>query len=121
MAWAQSKVGIGNQAIQVYRATGAADIAEALAPGVDFELLEVRLHLSAAGGAAQAFTTTLDGGVTDDVYDFLIDSQDMNTVTDHSWQGANSSMIFGEDDVIDFAWTNTNTRTWGLEVFIRIL
>ena len=120
MAWATTAQGIGNQALQIYRATGATAMAETLAPGVPYELMEFRVHLSAAA-TQETFTARLDGGTTAAVYDYLIDSQAMNTIVDHGWKGDDVPRVFDADDEIDFAWTNTDTRTWGLEVILRIL
>lgn len=108
----------------IYRAqdTGNGAVVETLNPGFDFELLEVRLHLSAASATAENFTVTLDSG-TNAVYDAKLLSKDMNGVQDYIFTftdtGQGVSRYFENGDEIDFAWTNTNARTWGLEVLIR--
>lgn len=99
----------------VERATGAAALAMTLAPGVPFKIVGVRLHLSAAGGASENFTMTLDSGQAA-AYDTVLLSQDMNTATDVV---DNTEHFFEADDEVDFAYANTNTRTYGLEVFWR--
>ena len=100
-----------------FRATGAAAIASSLTPDGPIELVSVKLHLSAAGGAAENFTVTINS-VTSAVYDTVLFSQDMNTVADLFWQPDQPIQIVNSD-VIDFAYNNGNTRTYGLEAIYR--
>ena len=99
------------------RATGAAAIAATLAETGPIELICVKLHLSAAGGVAENFTVTVDSA-TNAVYDTVLFSQDMNTVQDILWLPDRPIPIVNDDE-IDFAYPNTNTRTYGLEVIWR--
>ena len=99
------------------RATGAAAIATSLTPDGPIVLDSVKLHLSAAGGAAENFTVTINS-VTGGVYDTVLFSQDMNTVQDLLWQ-PDRPIAIANSDVIDFAYNNGNTRTYGLEVLYR--
>ena len=99
------------------RATGAAAIASSLTPTGPIVLDSVKLHLSAAGGAAENFTVTINS-ITGAAYDTVLFSQDMNTVTDLLWQPDRPIPIVNSD-VIDFAYNNANTRTYGLEVIYR--
>ena len=103
--------------IQVQRATGGVALASTLAPGHSFELLEVNLHLGAASATAENFTATVDayGGAA---YDVVIYSKDMNTITNVVWR-PEPNLIFSATDEIDFAWANTNTETYGLEIRYR--
>lgn len=98
------------------RATGAAAIATSVAPGVKWALREIRVHLSAAGGAVGDvnLTATINSGINA-VYDTLVKTQDMTLVTDLEWQ-PDFPMIFDKDDVLDIAWANGSSRTYGLEV-----
>lgn len=100
----------------VWRATGDGAMAETLAlPGATrFKLVEIRLHLSAAG--AGTFTVTLDSSAGS-AYDSLIASQDMAAVADYKYNVAGDPHFFSENDEIDFAWSNGDGRTWGLEVW----
>ena len=86
-----------------------------LAPGVAFQIEEVRVHLSAAGGASENLTVTLDSD-TGAAYDVVLASQDMELVQDWVWQPSRPHM-FQADDEIDIAYTNTNGRTYGVEVY----
>ena len=98
-------------------ATGAAGLAETLAPANTIVFYGFKLHLDIAGGLAEAFTVTSDA-IAGAVYDTLIYSQDMNAVTDIV-EMFDTPIPFYIGDELDFAWTNTNTRTWGLEIIYR--
>lgn len=99
--------------ICTHRATGALALSTTLAPGRAFRLLEVRIHLSAAGGAGN-FTATVDANAGA-AYDLKILTQDMTAVTDLIWQ-PDEPLHFDNGDEIDFAWTNAGGKTYGLEV-----
>lgn len=100
-----------------WRATGAAAMASSLTPTAPISLVSVKLHLSAAGGTAENFTITVNS-VAAAAYDCLLFSQDMNTATDVLWVPEQPIPVTN-CDVLDFAYTNTNGRTWGLEVTYR--
>jgi hypothetical protein len=103
---------------KVTRATGAAAIALSLTPPKSsLVLVSVKLNLSATGGAAENFTVTINSA-TAAAYDTIIFSQDMNTVQDLMWLPEQPVPVLN-GDVIDFAWANSNTRTYGLEVIYR--
>lgn len=97
--------------------TGAAAIAvttPVAAPSGAWQLIEVRLHLDAVGGAAENFTVTLDSSAGAP-YDLLLFTQAMAAVTDILWQPTRP-IVLTHLDSIDFAYTNSNGRTYGLEV-----
>ena len=83
----------------------------------DIKLIEVKLHLSAAGGTSENFTITQNGDESGDAayWDTLLYSRDMNTVTDIIWS-PEKEIIIPKGDVIDFAYANTNSKNWGLEI-----
>lgn len=99
-----------------HRVTGAAAIASTLVPGVAWQLEEIRVHLSAAGGAGD-LTATLDHSVGA-AYDTVILTQDMTSLTDYVWH-CERPMEFDADTELDIAWANANTRTYGLEVIFK--
>lgn len=99
--------------IQFARATGAAAVAMTVAPAVKWALREVRIHLSAAGGAGN-LTITVDSG-TNAVYDTILLTQDMTAIADLAWQ-PDFPMIFDANDEIDIAWANAGKKTYGIEV-----
>ncbi len=101
---------------RVHRATGAIAIDSTLAPGTAWQLEEIRIHLSAVGGAGD-LTATLEHRIGA-AFDLVLLTQDMTAVTDFIWH-LERPMEFGPDDKLDFAWANINTRTYGLEVIFK--
>ena len=104
--------------VRFLNVTGAVAIASTLAPGQSFRLKEVRMHLSAAGGAGN-FTATVDANAGAP-YDLNIITQDMTAVVDLIWQ-PDAPLQFEAGDEIDFAWDNANGRTYGLTVVYELL
>ena len=102
-------------------ATGAAAIATTIAPNRRFQLLEIRLHLSAVGGAVGNvnFTATLDA-IEGTPYDILIFTNDMTADADVIYQPT-YPQIFEEGDEIDFAYVNGSSKTYGLTVIYNPL
>lgn len=100
-----------------YKGVGA--MAVEFAPDGAFQIEEVRLHLAAVGGAAEDFTATLDS-IEGSEYDVVLDTQDMNAETDELYEPTRPKP-FRKDEVIDFAWTNTNGILWGLEIVYQLL
>jgi hypothetical protein len=94
------------------KVTGAGAIAASLDPTRAFQLSEMRIHLSAAGGAG-LLTMTVNSVVGVE-YDVKLLSLDMTAVTDYVWQPTNP-LYFEQGDTIDVAWANANNRTYGLE------
>lgn len=90
-----------------------------LAPGQEFEFGGFRLHLNAASATTENLTITLDAGAGTDIYDTNLYTKDMNTIQDIVWNIKDTPMQFDKLDELDFAWGNSNTKTYGLEVFWR--
>ena len=103
--------------ILISRATGAAGLSTTLSPAIGFELIDVRIHVGVAPTTSENFTITLDSD-TGTAYDTLIYSYDMKTVTDILWT-PEETVKFDAGDSLDFAWTNTDTKTYGLEIRYR--
>ena len=100
--------------------TGAGAIAETLDPDQIILIMEVRLHLSATGGAfAGAFTVTIDSD-TGAAYDILLSSTAMPAVQDVHYQPT-APIVINYLDEVDFVFDNPNARTWGLEIVHRQL
>lgn len=96
------------------KATGAAAVAMSVAPGVQWQLKEVRIHLSAVGGAeCGSLTITINSG-TNAVYDCVLATQDMAALADYPYLPARP-IILAADDVVDIAWANVNAVTYGIE------
>ena len=102
--------------------TGSAAIAVSLAPNQPFQLLGFELHLSAAGSTSQNFTLTKDSGVGS-AYDTVLYSRDLSSgsVVDLVYYFDIPIKCYHRDDEIDFAWTNTQVRTYGLTIYWRRL
>lgn len=81
-----------------------------------YQLEEVRLHLSAAGGA-NSFTVTLDSAAGTE-YDTVLNTQDMTAAADEHWQPTRPLWITAGDGLV-FAWTNASGYAWGLEIIYR--
>lgn len=105
--------------IQTISKTGAAAIAYTLTPYFAFELLSVRIKLDVAPTTSENFTITVDanGGA---VHDVVICSDDLATHTSYIWPVQSiGNLHFEAGDKLLFAWTNTDTKTWGLQVKYR--
>ena len=108
-----------------YIATGAGAIAEEIALDTDLYLEEVRLHLSDVVTTDEDFTIDLDSD-NGTAYDMNLLTVDMgqdadgvpDVVTDVVWRPIRPIRIT-KDNNIDFAFPNTETRTWGLTVVLR--
>jgi hypothetical protein len=92
-----------------------------LLPGELFRLVEVRLHLNSSGSTTQNFTVTLDSG-ENAVYDAILDDQDTDDLPDHNqcW-GKDACHHMKATDALIFAWANSDSKTWGLEVVYDVM
>ena len=99
--------------ISVERETGSSAIAKTLVPAAPWQFEEIRIHLSAAGGADD-LTMTINHG-TAAAYDVVILTQDMTSVVDFVW-APDEPMKFAAGDELDIAWANAGGRTYGLEI-----
>ena len=102
--------------------TGAVAMASETAPGKKFRLLAIRLHFTLAPTTSQDFTVTLDSG-DGTAYDTVLFRRDpsVGSVTDLLIPFGGDEHIFEADDVIDCAYTNTDTRTYGLVVIYELI
>lgn len=105
-----------------------------IAPGHPWELGGFRITLNASSATSENLTVTVDSGAGS-VYDHRLLAYDMDTVQYLAWYppmiliddsspvaNYNSGFVpieFGKDDEVDFAWANSNSKTYGLEVFWR--
>jgi len=107
--------------------TGAAAIAVGTAKidpvGPQFKLLGVTCKFSAAPTTSESFVITLDSnlGAAYDVPLYSVDpSVGSLTSIVKTWDD-DDAMIFDKGDVITAAYTNTDTRTYGLQIKYKIL
>jgi len=99
--------------MNTHRKTAAVAISESIDPGKAGQLHELKIHLSAAGGAGD-LTVTLDAAAGT-AYDTVLMTQDMTLITDLVWQ-PDMPVYFDAGDKLVVAWDNANLRTFGLEV-----
>jgi hypothetical protein len=98
---------------KVSRATGAAAIAFELSRDTNWMVYEVRVHLNAA--ATQDTLTIRIDSSANAVYDAVLYSQDMSGHADFVWRPTRPIFLQANDQ-LEVAWTNTDTRTYGVEV-----
>ena len=98
---------------RIVRETNNQPIDFTLAPGIAWQLEEIRVHLG-AGGAAGDLTATVDAAAGAP-YDVVVLTQDMNGTTDVVYQPTRP-IIFNSGDELDIAYSNTGAATYGLEV-----
>ena len=104
--------------ILVWQKTAAVAMTQTFAPAQNFVLLHVKLHLDIAGGAVEDYTITVDANAGA-AYDIVLNTVAMNAVTDDFYQPT-LPLFFENGDELDFAYANTNTRTYGLELAYRL-
>ena len=95
--------------------TNNAAIAYSFAPDENRRVKQVRLHMSATGGAAENLTITHNSALGS-AYDLLLETQAMAAVQDYVWNPTNGSHYLSKGDSLDIAYNNGNSRTYGLEV-----
>ena len=108
----------------IFKETGSGALAETVAPvlnsGQSWRLEEIRIHLSAVGGAgATNFTAKLDHESGAE-YDLVILDQDLTAITDLSFQ-PDRSLEYGKDTELDIEYDNNNSVTWGLEILYKAI
>lgn len=98
--------------------TGA--MAASIAPGVPFQLLGFELAINTAPTTSEDFTVTKNAGV-DAAYDTVIYTNDLSSgsVTDLVYYFDTPIKCHNKDDAVDFAYTNTDARTYGLTAYWR--
>ncbi len=94
--------------------TGSGAMASSLTLAKAFQLKEVRLHIDASVAATENFTINLNANKAA-AHDVNLITKAMNGVADYVYQPDNPQS-FEANDVIDFAFTNTDVNTWGLAV-----
>ena len=104
--------------------TGSAAISAAtakIAPSAAFRLLRVEIHLNAAPTTSENLVVALDAGDGAD-YDVVLAKQDLSagSLTDFVALFG-PGFEFESDDVITAAWTNTNTKTYGLRFVYELI
>ena len=94
--------------------TGDSALAVTISPELPFHFDEARLTLNSASATVEDFTITLDSGYGS-VFDVLLFKADMNGVQDRHVVNTEETR-FTKNDSLVFAWSNTDSVQWGLEV-----
>lgn len=97
---------------QKYQATGSGAVSETLTVDKVTKVHAIRFHLSAAGATAENLVVSID---SDDgtAYDTVLFSNDMNGSSDY-YNDSEVNLRAGDD--LKVTYTNTDGRTWGLEI-----
>lgn len=85
----------------------------------DWELLGFRVHLNAASATAENLVVAIDSN-TSSAYDTNLYTKDMNTLQDVIYN-FDPPVKLNKKDVVTFTWANTNDKTWGIEVFYKLI
>jgi hypothetical protein len=100
--------------VQEVKTKGSGVLAYVFEAATSLRIKKIELHLSAAGGASENFTMTKDDNDGSE-YNVVYLSQDMNAVADlvQTW----GELDFNAGEKLNFAYANTNSRTWGLQIY----
>jgi len=106
-------------AFDVKRATGSGAMSESYTKNKNGkDISEIRLHLSAAAATSENFTVYIDSA-TGSAYDTVLFSHDMDGVQDVVYIPTMLSRLTASNEVLMFTYTNSDARTWGLEVVFK--
>jgi len=103
--------------VQTQPVTGQGAMSYEFAPAKEFVLEEIRLHLDAASATPENFVITLQSA-RGTLHNVKLYSVDMDTVQDLIYQPDKPHNFTAEDSLL-FTWTNTNAKTWGLEIVFK--
>lgn len=120
-AVAANSITIAVDSEQAFTPAGTETITVTLYPQTAFCFLEARLKLNTAPTTDENFTMTLDSGHGSS-YDVVLDTVPvLGDTSFHRVATRNDGFSFRHDDKLVFGWTNTDGRTWGLEVIYGYL
>lgn len=97
---------------------GNAAVAISLSADYDYQVEEIRIHLSTAGGAGN-LTVTVDHS-EGAAYDFVLATQDMTAITDYVYHPEYPFKMTAAD-VLNIAWANVNSRNYGIEILYSVM
>lgn len=98
------------------RTKGTTAVAFTLSPNTPYQLMDFRFHTTASITASDSMTVTIDHA-TSASYDTLIYTKNMVSVTD-IYRSFDRMRQTSKDEV-DFAWANSDSKSWGMEVKYR--
>lgn len=101
--------------------TGTAAISYSLAPGYAFELIEWTLKLNTVPTTSESLTVkkNVSAGVVYDVPIYAKDLAELTPTPEIYFSCEPEEFCFEAGDTLDFAYTNTDTRTYGLQIKYR--
>ena len=108
------RIGGGN--VHKYRSNGSAALSDttgALDQCAGFKSMSV--HMGSAPATAENLTVTLDS-VAGGSFDAVLFTGAMNGITDLVVDTQDFDVVLGRGDALDFAWTNTDSVAYGIEV-----
>ncbi len=104
--------------------TGSAAISAGtakIAPAAAFRLLRVEVHLNAAPTTSENLVITLDDGVSS-AYDTVLTKENLSAGSQTDFiKTYGEGYEFKSTDVITAAWTNTDTKTYGLKFVYELI
>ena len=102
-------------------ATGAAAISSTTAAAAEFKLLKVVCHFSAAPTTSEDYSITLDSAAGA-AYDTVLFSTDPSTssATDIVFEPEGVANLKSGDEIV-VAYTNTDTRTYGVSIYYQLI
>jgi hypothetical protein len=113
------KFGGGKPRSGMYRtsATGLAAISLAIAPSYRFRLRAISLHLSAAPTTSENLTVTLNSALGS-AYNCVLYKRDLTvgSLTD-LYVEFGDNFTFEYNESVTVAWTNTDTKTYGIVAY----
>jgi len=108
----------GQGPVKIERFTGAAALSETITCTVPMWVLGIRIKLDSECTASEYLTITRDSG-TSPVYDHEYKFGMENVESFDKWlaNNFNQGLVFDEGDEVGLAWPNSQSKTYGLEVF----
>ena len=100
-------------------ATGSGAMSVTFDPEGSCKILQINLHLDTAASTSENLVISVDSANGTE-YDVNLITKDMSTVKDVVVRQIDIGefYMFGADK-LTFAWTNTDARTWGLEIIYQ--
>lgn len=97
-------------------ATGSAAISASYTTTASERLCSISLHFSSAPTTSEDFTVTIDAN-DGAAYDYLLVSIDpsVQSITDYIWF-PDGVLYLEQGDAVDLVYTNTDARTYGVQI-----
>lgn len=108
--------------MRVYTSTGATAIAASCAIKNDIRVRQVTVHFSSAPTTSEnlVFTLNANAGAAYDTVVYTVDPS-TSSMTNLVWIPDDTALILVQGDSLDIAYTNTDTRTIGVQVYYELV